>query len=172
MMLDPLDPDPGKIVFSDIAHGLSMKCRYSGQCNRFYSVAEHSVLAFRLARVDDDMTPELALQVLLHDAAEAYLADIAAPVKRDPAMKFFCEAEDRLLSVILTKFGLPPVLHPRVKKYDSAAFNLEWPEVFAGDYSPRSWVEFLHPCEAEREFRKAFQEARAFQRSAADIIGA
>jgi len=39
----PFDPRPEQICIEDIAHGLSMLCRFSGQCPYFYSVAEHSI---------------------------------------------------------------------------------------------------------------------------------
>jgi len=71
--LDP--PNPDQIDIVDIAHGLSMLCRFNGQCTRFYSVAEHSV------HVSHEIAPELALVGLLHDAAEAYLGDVPSPLK-------------------------------------------------------------------------------------------
>lgn len=34
---------PSQVFRADIEHALSMKCRYNGHCERFYSVAEHCV---------------------------------------------------------------------------------------------------------------------------------
>ena len=39
----PAVPDLELISIIDIAHALSMICRYAGHCTKFYSVAEHSV---------------------------------------------------------------------------------------------------------------------------------
>jgi len=77
--LYPLDIDPGDICIEDIAHALSLKCRYGGHCREFYSVAQHCCLAARYAlRYVPRILPSVAL---LHDAAEAYLIDMPTPVK-------------------------------------------------------------------------------------------
>jgi 5'-deoxynucleotidase YfbR-like HD superfamily hydrolase len=97
----PLDPRPTDVCLEDIAHHLSMLCRFVGACTRFYSVAEHSVHVSRL------MPPRLALRGLLHDAAEAYCNDIARPVKRD--LVGYAEIEGLNEAVIFERFGLPGV---------------------------------------------------------------
>src|SRR5579885_2784587 len=71
----PLDPRPEEILIEDIAHALSMLCRFTGHVKRFYSVAQHCVY------VSHRCDPKDALWGLLHDAAEAYLNDISRPVK-------------------------------------------------------------------------------------------
>jgi len=65
----------------DMAHALSQTCRYTGHYREFYSVAQHSVhVAQELIAAGN--SPEYCLWGLMHDASEAYLADLAAPVKR------------------------------------------------------------------------------------------
>jgi hypothetical protein len=73
----PLDPRVEDVHLEDIAHALSNVCRYTGHVREFYSVAEHSV------HVSWSCEPEDALWGLLHDASEAYLADMARPVKQN-----------------------------------------------------------------------------------------
>jgi uncharacterized protein len=71
----------------DIAVGLSNCCRYAGQCRRFYSVAEHSVLVsdlipFIVHRFQSEGSESgVQLAGLLHDAPEAYVGDMTAPLK-------------------------------------------------------------------------------------------
>lgn len=62
----------------EIAHALSMQCRYTGHTREFYSVAEHAML---VARIMQHLNLGLPFEGLMHDAAEAYLSDIAAPWK-------------------------------------------------------------------------------------------
>jgi hypothetical protein len=108
------DPRPEDVDIIDIAHALSMMCRYSGHVSMFYSVAEHSLLVSHM------VPPEDALCGLLHDATEAYLSDLTRPVKRtlgednlyfDLERTVWCRA-------IVPAFGLPLDLPQSVKDAD------------------------------------------------------
>lgn len=68
---NPWATDPDVTV---IAHALANLCRWTGHTKRFYSVAEHSL------RVCNLVPARYKLQALLHDAAEAYIGDIATPL--------------------------------------------------------------------------------------------
>lgn len=96
----PLDPRPEEIHIVDIAAGLSMHCRYSGQCSQFYSVAEHAVLVSR------HVAPEFAREALLHDSAEAYIGDMIRPLKHQPEMIEFRNAETVIEIAVCMAFGL------------------------------------------------------------------
>lgn len=105
----PLDPRPEDVDILDIAHALSNTCRYTGHCRSFYSVAEHSVLVSYFCNDP--------LWGLLHDAAEAYLADVARPVK--PGLTGFKEVEHRIMAAIAGRFGLAMPEPPNVKEIDT-----------------------------------------------------
>ena len=75
-VFDLLDPQPEMVCIEDIAHSLAYQCRYTGHPREFYSVAQHCVL---MAEAD---LPGDPLVRLLHDAAEAYIGDIARPWKQ------------------------------------------------------------------------------------------
>jgi hypothetical protein len=68
------------VDFRDIAHSLSFTCRYGGHVRRFYSVAEHSIHCYDVAR-RAGYSGVFCLAVLLHDAGEAYWHDLARPLK-------------------------------------------------------------------------------------------
>jgi hypothetical protein len=92
-----LEIDPEAINIEDIAHALSMLCRFNAHCLKFYSVAEHSV------HVSYEIEPRLALLGLMHDAAEAYLGDVPSPLKGE--LRDFKGIEDRLIVAIGQRFG-------------------------------------------------------------------
>ena len=151
-----LDPRAHEIHIEDIAHALSMLCRYNGQCDRFYSVAEHSVLMMR------EIERPYKAWALLHDAPEAYLADVPRPVKK--FLSGYKEAEQIVERVIIERFGLDAVMPARVKEFDDrilmdeVAQNMKIP--------PAEWdvkfeplgvkLQFWSPAKAEREFLNAF----------------
>ena len=108
----PLNPTLESICIEDIAHGLSLQCRFNGATSIFYSVAEHSV------RVSMNLPQELALWGLLHDAAEAYMGDLVSPIKYQPEAKWFRDVEEGLMEAIASKFGLVWPMPKEVKKMD------------------------------------------------------
>ena len=124
----PLSPRAEDIDIEDIAHALAMKCRFSGHTQVFYSVAEHSVLVSKL------VPEKYALAGLLHDAAEAYLADVAGPIKS--AFQKFQEAEMRLMDVIEDKFGIVETdeSYECIKTADITALEMEKATVMRRDF--------------------------------------
>ena len=87
------DPDEDKIDIKDIAHALSMMTRANGHYQEFFSVGQHSVQCCKEA-MKRNYVPEIALACLLHDASEAYLADITRPVKKN--MTMYLQIEEQL----------------------------------------------------------------------------
>ncbi|MCC6777840.1 MAG: hypothetical protein IT537_14595 [Hyphomicrobiales bacterium] len=119
----PLDPKADEISIFDIARSLSHLCRFLGHTTAFYSVAQHSVL------VSQFVPPEDALWGLLHDATEAYLADLPAPIKRDAQMTTYRLAEGRLMVTICRRFGLRPEMPRSVMMADKAVLATEFRDV-------------------------------------------
>lgn len=126
---DLLDPQPDMVVVEDIAHALSNICRFTGHTRAFYSVAEHSV------HVAEIVPEELHLQGLLHDAAEAYIQDIATPLKwLLPDYKLI---EQRVWKAVAAKFNLPDDLDQQVKDADLRMLLTERRDLMGTP--PRPW---------------------------------
>lgn len=154
----PFAPSPGSIDLGDIAHALANKCRWNGHTNRFYSVAQHSVLVARYT-----IAPAHRLWGLFHDAGEAYLPDVPSPIKA------FCpeivEAENRILEAVAAAFDLPPGIPDTVHAADMVVRSAEARDLMGLDVSRAPWNEFppfgegivaLPPDAAERLFFDAF----------------
>lgn len=109
---------PDDVRFSDVAIALSNICRWTGQIEEFYSVAEHSWHCSYI------VPPEHALCALLHDATEPYTNDLARPLKR--TLPDYMAAEDRVWrEAVAPAFGLPEVLPQCVKDADTAMLKCE-----------------------------------------------
>lgn len=119
-----LDPKPNMVQIDDIAQGLSNVCRFAGQSSEFYSVAQHSVLVSRL------VPKPLARWGLLHDAAEAYIGDMARPLKR--CLPEYKKIELGIMRVIVYRFDLEWPEPPDVKSADIYALALEGARFMAG----------------------------------------
>lgn len=95
------------------------------------------------------------LMGLLHDADEAYLLDLASPIKHGPGMEIFNELGHKIQSVIFQKFGIDSSDYARVKTIDKEVYNIERMGLMpSGDGSLR--LEGMPPLEAERRFLEEF----------------
>ena len=171
--VDLKSPSPADICLDDIAIGLSRICRFGGQLHKHYSVAEHSVACAENA-IREGNTPDVVMQVLFHDAAEAYLGDVVRPVKvaiRD----VYGPLEQLMDTVIAVRFGMqaskPSWMRSAIKVHDQAICREEmiWltPETYReaetsfsetlGQYRADWFVpKCLPPRRAEEKFRKLY----------------
>lgn len=108
----PLDPRVEEVKIEDIAHSLSMLCRYNGHCKYFYSVAEHCWL------LSYAVPDQYKLEALVHDGSEAYTSDIPRPFKYSDSMSLFREIEDKNASVVYEFVGLSYPESAVVKEFD------------------------------------------------------
>lgn len=119
-LIEPLNPDPALICIEDIAHALSNCCRFCGHVKSFYSVSQHSVYVSRI------VPPEHALVGLLHDASEAYLSDIARPIKQQPEFgTVYKAAEERLMLAIARAFAFEWPMPAEVHRADTILLRTE-----------------------------------------------
>lgn len=127
--IDLRDPQPEAFTLEDIAHGLGNVCRFSGQTRQFYSVAQHSIMVAEL------VPPEARLAALLHDASEAYIQDVPAPLKA--LLPEYALIEHRIEAAIAVRFGLPddPAIWRAVKDSDLLAASVEMRDLFDGHFA-------------------------------------
>lgn len=134
-----LAPQPDEICIEDIAHHLSLTCRFTGACKEHYSVAEHSI------RVAEIVPNEYKLHALLHDASEAYMPDLPRPEKA--MLPEFKKMELVILKAIFEQF-VPIYVQGtiEVKHADSVLLATE-----ARDLMPntKDWAELPSPLYAE-----------------------
>ena len=155
----PLDSRPHEVHIEDIAHALAHQCRFGGHCIRFYSVAEHSVLVARWLM--PRYGRRVALWGLLHDGAEAYVADVPRPLKAHLAGYKAAEAD--VQAAISERFNLPPEMPAAVHEADNRILADE----IRQNMRPMSWharhdnplgvtLEFWEPERAEDEMLLAY----------------
>jgi len=154
-------PETSAFTIEDIAHGLSMVCRFAGQCNRFYSVAQHSV------HVSYIVSPEDAYQGLMHDAAEAFVGDMAKPLK--VMLPEFSVIEKRVEAAVFHRFGIAHPLPATIKEADVTMLVTEQHQIMRNrddwDYCRgRKPIDFELPSwtagQAKSRFLKRYHQLR------------
>ena len=165
----PFEPDPENVCIEDIAHALSLICRFGGHCKQFYSVAQHSVLV--------SLNCPHPLHGLLHDAEEAYIGDVCRPVKRSMialGSSILTNAAVGISEAIYKKLGVvwtDQQVHD-VKGVDNMMLSTEARILMAGMADGTTWtstdlfppfdfvVAPVGPREAERMFLDRYEELR------------
>ena len=120
----PFVPHVPDIRLVDIAHALSHQCRFSGHSREFYSVAEHSVRVSWLLGTWGH-SARVQLWGLMHDASEAYLQDVAAPLKRTSSFESYRDAERELMRAICECFSLQKKEPDVVRQADAVLLATE-----------------------------------------------
>lgn len=146
---DLLSPTVESVDPGDIAQSLSRQCRWTGHTRAFYSVAEHSVrvaelvssfvhMAYPSAQPDEHR--QCVLAALLHDAHEAYLGDLASPLKRAIGASIVDQLERRVDAAIASRFSLNVDLFrsDAVKRADLTLLVTEARDLMPS--APREWM--------------------------------
>ena len=158
---DFLDPENSEFTIEDIAHGLSMVCRFAGQCAHFYSVAQHSVYVARLVPQSDRYFG------LMHDAAEAFIGDMTKPLK--DIVPEYRTIERRVEAAIAARFELPEIMPVSVEEADVVMLATEqrvlmhnrddW-NYTRGRAPAEIDIEDWSPAQAKAAFLSAYERTR------------
>lgn len=168
LYVDLADPRPEMIDIRDIAGALSKQCRFGGHTEPFYSVAEHSEL-LATAMWSKGFPPDACYAGLLHDAAEAYLGDVVAPLKA--LLPEYKRLERRMVDVIRQALGIATTYEDEIKRLDNAMRHVERRALFHND-DDRPWhgeqregvgvaIEALRPAHAESRFLTMYAAMRS-----------
>lgn len=103
LKLNPLEVRPDQVRVRDLAHALALVNRFNGHTREPISVAQHSVYVAHLCWWAGK---QVALQGLLHDAAEAYLGDVTKWLKASPEMAAYRAAEGRVQKAVFDRYDL------------------------------------------------------------------
>lgn len=127
--VNPFELRPDQVHIEDIAHHLSMVNRFTGGSPFPVSVAQHSVWVSD--HVGDD--PDMQLAGLIHDAPEAFINDLASPIKYNPKLDVYRQLDNDISKVVFEAFGLPFELLKRTKGSDDKAFETEVASFYNSD---------------------------------------
>ena len=147
-----INPTPEMFNIKDIAHSLSLQCRWTGHVKIPYSIAQHSLW------VCNKLEDKNKLSGLMHDASEAYISDISRIVKE--YLPRYKEIEDNLMKVIANKFGFEYPMNQIVKKLDDDALMWEWNKfILPDDHWYSNWkYKFVTRKQIEQRFLNKFNE--------------
>lgn len=115
------------IDIMDIAHHLAMQCRFVGACDKFYSIAEHSIYVALMG------PPLIRPYLLLHDAAEYITHDLSKPLKNLISVNStaYDDLSRKVDVAIMKRFGLSIV------KFDQIYLDIKTLDLQVYDYERR-----------------------------------
>ncbi len=120
-LFDFEDPHNSHFTIEDVAHNLSNLCRFNGACDRFFSVAQHSVNVSRLIATR---------AALAHDAAEAFYGDMTTWLKKlcPDYRALLAEGEE----AVGERLGVDHTMTAELKRADYLALAVERRHLFEG----------------------------------------
>ena len=143
LSVDLFNPKPEMISIRDIAHGLAMQCRYGGQVQTFYSVAQHNMHVMSLlpyeakpygllirawAAYTGDMTPALV----------AVLEKSGALKSDHPAFKVVKGLDRQIHERFGLKYPVPATISGKLRAADDIATATEQRDLYVHDPIPLS----------------------------------
>lgn len=158
-----LKPRLTDIDIRDIAHGLSLQCRWTGQCRYHYSIAQHCYYCSFLGPDNE------ALDRLLHDGSEAYMGDMNRPLKHFTAAGPAYRRQEAVIQhLICRKFGISLTEPESVHVADQQLLTAEREQLMRLNFTVSDKWETLLAApvkitrwsseKAERMFLKRFNE--------------
>lgn len=162
------DPRPEDVHILDIVHALGNEPRFAGHTRFFYPVLAHLLIGSYI------VPRGCELEYLLHDAHEAYIKDIPAPLKR--MLPDYQAIEDRVAGIVRATFGLPVETTRAVRHADLVMLATErrdlmphdptpWPILEGIEPLPRP-ISLTHPDKIKAKFLARYVELTEMRRAA------
>lgn len=149
-------PETTPLSVDDIAWGLSHEFRYSNQSHHLITVAQHCVCASQ----EQSVPAEYRMGILFHDASEAVMRDLAAPLKR--MLPDYQEVEKRVQESILRSLGIEPAPHELIKEVDEKRVVWEMSWIFNPDARPgQNQLDLWSSSRARSEFLSRYWKLNA-----------
>lgn len=124
-------PEKHPFDIEEIAHALSLQCRYTGHCAWHYSIAQHSaIMSFKVPA-------HLAYTALMHDTSEAYLGDVSTHLKS--LLPGYKRLEKRVEKALAAHFSFLYPLPATVKEADSRMLMTEVRELLPSHTHSQDW---------------------------------
>ena len=139
-------PHSADIDYTDVAHALSYIYRFTGHGSPGWSVGQHSIVGSIMAEVLYPEHPDLKSQFMLHDATEAYLGDVSAPL--NSLLSEYRVLEARHQAALETVSGLSlsgpfvKLLDQRMLATERRLFMPYGSNLWKGDFPPFGYAEF------------------------------
>lgn len=163
------EPEAKNVRINDIAVGLSRAPRWGGHTKELYPVSAHCIYMSYM------LPPRWALEGLMHDSSEAYLADIPSPFK--VFLPDYKKVENKIMCAVAEAFKFDWPMNPLVKTADGIALYHErlhlfdipvgadvermliasYPELQEVNWDWEKWTTMTHKQHAEA-FRNRFYE--------------
>jgi len=131
---DYLNITPDSVDIYDIIHALPRINRFVGHSCRPYSVGEHTIYCYTMAK-ELGYTPRQQLVTFLHDFTEAYVGDCPSPLKK--LLPFFEEIEHEVEKAIYQKLNIPMPTEEEyelIKKVDLTMLVIEMRDLTLHDH--------------------------------------
>jgi hypothetical protein len=128
------DPQPGDFTIDDIAHHLAGIYRYTGGSR--FTVAQHCVVAARMAERFYQSEELLPARMLIHDADEAYIGDVSSPLKS--LLPDYINIEQKMQLAMESFFDTTFIGDPLVREIDYRMWLTERAILFGGRHGPQS----------------------------------
>jgi 5'-deoxynucleotidase YfbR-like HD superfamily hydrolase len=169
----PLEKIKGSAIsIQDIAHHLSMLCRFTGATTRFYSIAEHCCHVSDRAYDITAGSSHVGMTALLHDGHEAYTGDLNTPIRSLPGMGRYnalCKEIQMHIHAQFSRYcSITPMVMATIKDADLELLLTERNQLMR--QAPHAWfidtlrnleelpieLEGWHPARAKAEFLTRF----------------